>query len=317
MDVIRDRQIAVLTERNLQFLVEQVRAARSRFEVGEGTRTDVAQADASRSRPWRSLPRRARRQLPAQRSIARSSARIRASSTAQVRRRACRAASTRRSSIAAAEHPAILANKHLVDASGFSVKSAEGALLPQIVGVGPACRTDYSKTVPGVCQPQRLERIAPTSARRSRCRSILAAGRRRRCASARNLSARRASRSMSPTIRSAQAVAVRLDAVPGGARKGRREPRTRLGRAAGAQRRHRGAQCRPAHDPRRSELAGGCHHRPDQPDQLRARPCRRELCHPFSHGPAERASAWSPGGGIQAERALRRRQGQVVRPADT
>ena len=49
MDVIRDRQIAVLTERNLQFLTEQARAARSRFEVGEGTRTDVAQADASRS----------------------------------------------------------------------------------------------------------------------------------------------------------------------------------------------------------------------------------------------------------------------------
>ena len=49
MDVIRDRQIAVLTERNLQFLIEQARAARSRFEVGEGTRTDVAQADASRS----------------------------------------------------------------------------------------------------------------------------------------------------------------------------------------------------------------------------------------------------------------------------
>ncbi|WP_292579345.1 TolC family protein, partial [Mesorhizobium sp.] len=49
MDVIRDRQVAVLTEQNLQFLTEQARAARSRFEVGEGTRTDVAQADASRA----------------------------------------------------------------------------------------------------------------------------------------------------------------------------------------------------------------------------------------------------------------------------
>ena len=49
MDVIRDRQIAVLRARNLEFLEEQVRAARSRFEVGEGTRTDVAQAEASRS----------------------------------------------------------------------------------------------------------------------------------------------------------------------------------------------------------------------------------------------------------------------------
>ncbi len=38
MDVIRDRRVAQLTEQNLQFLTEQARAARSRFEVGEGTR---------------------------------------------------------------------------------------------------------------------------------------------------------------------------------------------------------------------------------------------------------------------------------------
>ena len=49
MDVILFRQIAVLRQRNLEFLSEQVRAAQSRFEVGEGTRTDVAQAEASRS----------------------------------------------------------------------------------------------------------------------------------------------------------------------------------------------------------------------------------------------------------------------------
>src|SRR5690606_2165639 len=48
MDVIRDREIASLRERNLEFLAEQVRAANSRLEVGEGTRTDVAQAEASR-----------------------------------------------------------------------------------------------------------------------------------------------------------------------------------------------------------------------------------------------------------------------------
>ena len=49
MNVIHDRQVAKLTEQNLKALTEQVRAARSRFEVGEGTRTDVAQADAARS----------------------------------------------------------------------------------------------------------------------------------------------------------------------------------------------------------------------------------------------------------------------------
>lgn len=49
MDVLRDRQIATLLEQNLNFLQEQVRAARSRLDVGESTGADVAQAEASRA----------------------------------------------------------------------------------------------------------------------------------------------------------------------------------------------------------------------------------------------------------------------------
>jgi len=133
MDVIRDRQIAVLTEQNLQFLTEQARAARSRFEVGEGTRTDVAQADASRASAVASL----------------SAARAQALSSAATYRQIIgdepgklKAASplgkllpsslSAAIGVAANEHPAILANTHLVDAAAFSVKSAEGALLPQL-----------------------------------------------------------------------------------------------------------------------------------------------------------------------------------------
>src|SRR5690606_38394980 len=44
MDVILNRQIAALRSRNIEALDEQIRAARSRLEVGEGTRTDVAQS---------------------------------------------------------------------------------------------------------------------------------------------------------------------------------------------------------------------------------------------------------------------------------
>jgi outer membrane protein len=133
MDVIRDRQIATLTARNLEFLTEQVRAARSRFEVGEGTRTDVAQADASRSE--------AVAQLSAARAQALSSAAIYreiigddpgrlqgASPLAKMMPRSLEDAIV----LAAADHPAILATGHLVDAAAFSVKSVEGALLPQV-----------------------------------------------------------------------------------------------------------------------------------------------------------------------------------------
>jgi len=133
MNVIRDRQIAVLTEQNLQFLTEQARAARSRFEVGEGTRTDVAQADASRASAVASL------------SAARAQALASAATYHQVvgdepgkLKPASPLAKLLPSSLEAAfaiasnEHPAILATQHLVDAAAFSVKSAEGALLPQL-----------------------------------------------------------------------------------------------------------------------------------------------------------------------------------------
>nr|WP_312891226.1 TolC family outer membrane protein [Mesorhizobium silamurunense] len=149
MDVIRDRQVAVLTEQNLQFLTEQARAARSRFEVGEGTRTDVAQADASRAT--------AVAQLSAARATALASAatyhQIIGDEPGKLRAPAPLAKLLPSSldsafTIAAAEHPAILATEHLVDAAAFSVKSAEGALLPQL-SASAGISSQYRNTTPG------------------------------------------------------------------------------------------------------------------------------------------------------------------------
>lgn len=144
MDVIRDRKIAALTEQNLQFLTEQVRAARSRLEVGEGTRTDVAQAEASQSE--------AVARVSAARAQALASAATYrqivgddpgnlkpASPLGKLLPRSLDAAMA----IAAREHPAILAMEHLVDAAAFSVKSAEGALLPGVTASAGISR-DYS-----------------------------------------------------------------------------------------------------------------------------------------------------------------------------
>jgi outer membrane protein len=133
MDVIRDRQVAVLLERNLEFLSEQARAARSRFEVGEGTRTDVAQADASRSA--------AVARVAAARAQAQSSAAIYRQIVGEEPGRLEAAAPLARLlppsldqaiGVASSRHPAIMATEHLVDAAGFTVKSAEGQLLPQV-----------------------------------------------------------------------------------------------------------------------------------------------------------------------------------------
>jgi outer membrane protein len=132
MDVIRDRQIAALTERNVKSLAEQLRAARSRFDVGEGTRTDVAQADAARSAAVAQASA-ARAQVASSEAIYRqivgeNPGKLKATGPVKGLPKSIEAAYAQ----AAAEHPAIMANLHLVDASGFSVKSAEGALLPQL-----------------------------------------------------------------------------------------------------------------------------------------------------------------------------------------
>ena len=133
MDVIRDLRIAELTEQNLAFLEEQVRAARSRLDVGEGTRTDVAQAEASRAA--------AIAQLSAARARAAASAATYHQIVGEEPRnlqmpepltRLLPASMEQGLAIAQSEHPAILATKHLVDAAAYSVKAAEGSLLPQL-----------------------------------------------------------------------------------------------------------------------------------------------------------------------------------------
>src|SRR5690606_23260346 len=126
MDVIRDREIAALRERNLAFLNEQVRAANSRLEVGEGTRTDVAQARASQQ------------SAIAQLSFARAQVLASSATYKQVVGEAPGALqpgspltkllppSVEASfAVALREHPAIIASEHLIDAAGFAVKSAE------------------------------------------------------------------------------------------------------------------------------------------------------------------------------------------------
>ena len=133
MDVIRDRKVAAFRKKNLSFLQEQVRAADARFEVGEGTRTDVAQASAGRSA--------AVAQLNAAEAQAKSSAATYRQIVGDEPGKLQSAGSIakllpksigRAIEISTTEHPAILARFRNVDATEFGVKVAEGALLPTL-----------------------------------------------------------------------------------------------------------------------------------------------------------------------------------------
>ncbi|MCE7027834.1 TolC family outer membrane protein [Jiella avicenniae] len=133
MNVIRDRKIADLRRQNLNFLSEQVRAARARFDVGEGTRTDVAQAESQQALATALLN-------SALSAVAQSEASYfqdigdapqnlaPANAPSRLLPRSVAAAYT----LSQRQHPAILATLSSVDAAAYQVKSAEGAFLPQV-----------------------------------------------------------------------------------------------------------------------------------------------------------------------------------------
>lgn len=148
MDVIRDRKVAALTEQNLAFMSEQVRSANSRFEVGEGTRTDVAQAEAERANAL-SLLGEARARIQTSSATYRQLIGDKPGKLAPASPLSKLLPKSEDSAVSVAleEHPAIKGRKHLVDAAGFAVKSAEGAILPRLDATAGVSQ-DYSHSSP-------------------------------------------------------------------------------------------------------------------------------------------------------------------------
>ncbi len=141
MDVIRDSALVSLQESNVKFLAEQVRAAKDRFTVGEGTKTDVAQAEASYQLAVSQL-NAARAQLNASRANYRQAVGKdpgKLSSTTGVEKLVPK---TMETAVTASqgENPSVLAGIHNVDVATHNVKYLEGALLPQLGLQGSAAR---------------------------------------------------------------------------------------------------------------------------------------------------------------------------------
>jgi outer membrane protein len=149
MDVLRDTAILDLQRNNVEVIDEQLRQTRDRFNVGEVTRTDVAQAEArlAASRSEASLAEANLRnsiavyrqvvgvepqQLAPGRPLDRLTPR---SVDAAVR-------------VALNEHPAIKARQHAVDVAELQVKVAQGALAPQL-GVAGSVDQRYSSQSAG------------------------------------------------------------------------------------------------------------------------------------------------------------------------
>ena len=150
MDVLQDTAILDLQRNNVDVLKEQLRETRDRFTVGEVTRTDVAQAEASLSSAEATA-------LSAEATLQAAVARYRQfigdqpTKLAPVKPllRPLPKTLAEAISISQVEHPAIGASLHGVDAAQLQVKIAEGALYPTI-GVSASVTNQYDASgIPG------------------------------------------------------------------------------------------------------------------------------------------------------------------------
>ncbi len=142
VDVIRDTALVSLQRSDLQFLTEQVRAARDRFEVGEGTRTDVSQAEA-RAAEARANLNVALANLNASRAVYRQVVGIEArnlSADAMINAFVPKSIDVALRTSAELQ-PLIRQSQHLVDAAIFNVKAIEGELLPTVSLNGSLARS--------------------------------------------------------------------------------------------------------------------------------------------------------------------------------
>lgn len=155
-DVYTARRIAAYRQENLAALEEQVRADRARLEVGEGTRTDLAQSEAQRSQAIsRLFQARAdvKSKEAAYRHVVGDAAGPLQSPPATMNLPVTIDDGFR---IALSEHPAILASKYAVDAASYAVKVKEGALLPHL---DVTASTSYNEVYNGVGNSGRSDSV--------------------------------------------------------------------------------------------------------------------------------------------------------------
>ena len=141
------QDIVSIRKQNLAFLNEQLKAANARLQVGEGTRTDVSQAQAQLAAA-QALLAAATAQLKSAQAVymqivGDEPKGIRQSAAAK---RGMPASLDSAIALGLRQHPSILAAEHAVDASGYQVKTAEGALLPGVALQAGIGRTSASPT---------------------------------------------------------------------------------------------------------------------------------------------------------------------------
>lgn len=150
VDVLRDMALVRLTEGNLDVLREELDSTTARFEVGELTKTDVAQAEARVSGAQSDLSQ-ARANLASSRATYERVVRRPPGSLSQPPTLDGTLPKSLEEAMATAEaeHPALLSSRHSIAASDFEVEAIKGELLPSITLEGDYTRRwEPSATTP-------------------------------------------------------------------------------------------------------------------------------------------------------------------------
>lgn len=132
-NIARDQQIVSIRKQNIAFLQEQLSASNARLNVGEGTRTDVSLAEAELAAA-KALLTAAISSLKQSEAVyvqivGETPKGIKQPSTAK---KAMPNSLDNAVAIGMRENPNIIAAMRDVDAAGFNVKEAEGAMLPGV-----------------------------------------------------------------------------------------------------------------------------------------------------------------------------------------
>ncbi|PPD09902.1 MAG: channel protein TolC [Methylocystis sp.] len=137
MDVLRDTASLKLQESNVAVLTEQLRQTRERYQYGQITQTDVAQAEA-RLAGGKSLAGAARAALDASISVYRKIIGVEPTMLAPGAPvdRLLPKSREEAERIAQAEHPFILAALHDADAADLDIKALESEFMPKFSIVG-------------------------------------------------------------------------------------------------------------------------------------------------------------------------------------
>ena len=133
LDVLRDTAILRLRRNNHTVLQAQLRSTRARFDVGELTRTDVAQARARVSGALSEV-NAARANLASSRAVFRQNIGHAPGSLRYPRSIASKLPRSKKQAyqIAMSEHPAILASAHTEEAARHNIKVTRGELYPSV-----------------------------------------------------------------------------------------------------------------------------------------------------------------------------------------